>query len=686
VRRFADTCEAVATTKKTEKVQLVADHLRGLLADDAAIAAVFFSGLAFPRGEEKVTGVGGALLVQAVLQLTGADERQLRAAWRRHGDVGSVTAELLAGRNPRSAIAGHGSTPDLASKTRAGASAPEVPGPEAPASRSPGVPTLSLRAVAAAFELLAAERGAAQKLSLLTDLLGQAQPLEAKYIVKVLTGDLRIGLKESLVEEAIAQAYARPLAAVQRANMLTGDIGATLRLAAADRLADARLHLFRPIACMLAGAVETPEEAMQYFPAGALVEDKYDGIRAQVHKQGDTARLYSRTLDEIVEFPELAAPLRALPGEFVLDGEIIAWSAEAHRPLPFTQLQQRLGRKQLDLWTAQDLPVRFVAFDLLYVAQAPTPQSADTATGELLLDLPLTARRRKLESLCSAALPGGSPPSFPAPSPEAPASGVSSLVTHNLSPIILAPATLCTTAQQLGELFAAALARGNEGVVVKSPDSPYTPGRRGKHWLKLKQPLATLDVVVVAVEYGHGKRHGLLSDYTFAVRDGERLLTIGKAYSGLTDAEIAELTDWFLAHTLCSAALEGGTSSDTTASATPNELAHKSPPVSPPEPSAPQEVPGQPGGRSFSSDIRPGPQLQPAPAAHSSLATNHFPLGPIPVEPRIVLEVAFNNIQRSARHQSGFALRFPRIVRLRPDKSPADIDTLARVRQLYEKQ
>jgi DNA ligase-1 len=180
--------------------------------------------------------------------------------------------------------------------------------------------------------------------------------------------------------------------------------------------------------------------------------------------------------------------------------------------------------------------------------------------------------------------------------------------------LIRAPALQASSPEQLNALFDAAQARGNEGLMIKDPESRYTPGRRGKSWLKLKRELATLDVVVTAAEYGHGKRIGVLSDYTFAVRDGDRLLNIGKAYSGLTDAEILEMTKWFLEHTI-----------------------------------------EDQGFRRI-------------------------------VEPKIVLEVAFNNVMKSDRHSSGYALRFPRIVRLRPDKLPEEADTLERAKEIYEKQ
>lgn len=536
MRLFAETCEAVAaTTKKKEKVRLVGAYLASLALDDAARAAVFFTGRAFPRYEEKVLAVGGSLIWQAVTHLAGMEASGMEAVYRRHGDLGGMVEEVLRGRT--------------------------------------AAPDLSLKEVADGFDELAARRGPAEKGGLLRQLLGRASPAEAKYLVKIVTGDLRIGLKENLVEEAIAFAFNRPLDEIRRANMLTADIGKTLRLAAKNELQRARLELFHPIAFMLASPAESPAEVLEYFPAGVLLEDKYDGIRTQAHKSGQEVKLFSRTLDEVTEFPELLAPLRALPGEFILDGEVLAWRGD--RPLPFTELQKRLGRKQPDLWLRQKIPICYVVFDLLY------------RDGELLLDLSLGERHRRLETL---------------------------LVGRETPLVRLAPTERCESAEKLGKAFEAALGRGNEGIMAKSGDAPYTPGQRGRFWFKLKRPLATLDVVITAVEYGHGKRRGLLSDYTFAVRDGERLANIGKAYSGLTEAEIRQLTDYFLEHTL---------------------------------------------------------------EDHGFRRS---------VEPTVVLEVAFNNIQRSGRHASGYALRFPRIVRLRPDKSAREIDTIKRVKELLEKQ
>jgi DNA ligase-1 len=573
VLHFARTCDAVAaTTKKLEKTALVADYLRTTLLSEAAAAVIFLSGRPFPASEEATLQVGGALLWRVISELSGKSEAELTEIYRRHGDAGSVAAEALI-RKPESGVL---------------------------------LVELQLTEVQHVFSQIAAARGPAAKATLLRQLLERATPLEAKYIVKIISGDLRIGLKESLVEEAIARAFEAPFDQVKRANMLLGDIGETLRLAAAGKLAEARLRLFHPIDFMLASPVESSEEALTYFQ-NASVEDKYDGIRAQAHIGGGQVRIFSRTRDEITQsFPELPVVLAGLPGEAILDGEIVAWNSAwnsggmdlpAGRALPFSTLQQRLGRKKVSAKLMHDIPVAYLVFDVLY------------ADGALLLDRPLRERSGIVDSLLAA------PRMSIAPGLQAQSSLDFKDLDESLpAPVLRAPVATASSAQDLETLFTAARDRGNEGLMIKDLDSLYTPGRRGKSWLKMKRELATLDVVVTAVEYGHGKRIGVLSDYTFAVWDGERLANIGKAFSGLTDAEIAEMTQWFLVHTIREQGLR------------------------------------------------------------------------LEVEPRIVLEVAFNNMMRSSRHESGYALRFPRIVRLRPDKQPGDADTIETVKEIYEQQ
>ena len=582
MKRLAEACERIAaTTKKLEKVAIVADYLRAASPDDAAVAAVFLSGRPFPLWEETTLQVGGALLWRVVEELSGKSEKELTSSYRRLGDLGAVAAEVLTD---------HVGT--------------DVPVGSGRAELGSGNPELSVAEVHDRFRQIAAARGPAAKRFLVRDLIWHVSPPEAKYIIKVMTGDLRIGLKESLVEEAIAKAYGATLAQVQRANMLVGDIGETLRLATGNQLGEARMRLFHPLGFMLASPAASAQDALSCFQ-NAWVEDKYDGIRAQAHCSGNEVRIFSRTRDDITEsFPELHEVLAGLPKDAILDGEIVAWSyltadaGESGRALPFSALQQRLGRKKVSERLMRNVPVAYLAFDILYAA------------GDLLIDRPLRERGKVLDELLMAQRVAGTAQSRTV-------QGVLALESADpaaKSQVLRAPVFPAASPAELDRLFEAAQARGNEGLMIKDPESVYTPGRRGKSWLKLKRELATLDVVVTAVEYGHGKRISFLSDYTFAVWDGDKLVNIGKAYSGLTDSEIAEMTKWFLEHTI-----------------------------------------EDQGFRLI-------------------------------VEPKIVLEVAFNNMMRSDRHNSGFALRFPRIVRLRSDKLAEEADTIETVKEIFQRQ
>ena len=593
MQRLSTTCEAIAgTTKKLLKTSLVSEYFQSCAVDVAAVSAVFLSGRPFPVWEESTLQIGGHWLWRIVAELAGKTEGEVTAAYRRLGDLGAVAGEVL----------------------------PQRPGQG-----------LGVLEVEANFRQIASTRGPAEKAAIVRDLLSRATPLEAKYIVKVMTGDLRIGLKESLVEEAIAKAYGGTLPEVQRANMLLGDIGGTLRLAAESKLGEARMRLFHPLGFMLASPVESTEEGLSYF-SEAAVEDKYDGIRAQAHVSGEEVKIFSRTRDEItVSFPELPPALAGLAHDAILDGEIVAWEYPARmedakaivdQPVseegqakaenlgsarPFSVLQQRLGRKKVSEKMLREVPVAFLVFDVLY------------ADGELIIDRPLHERARILDALLSSPRENthhrghrGTQGKTQGSLDFGPELGEDESIVE--ARLIRAPAFRAASAKELEQLFDAARARGNEGLMIKDLDSPYSPGKRGKSWLKMKRELATLDVVVTAVEYGHGKRIGVLSDYTFAVWDGERLVNIGKAYSGLTDAEIAEMTKWFVEHTI-----------------------------------------EDQGFRRV-------------------------------VEPKIVLEVAFNNMMESERHESGYALRFPRIVRLRPDKLAEEADTIERAKEIYLKQ
>jgi DNA ligase 1 len=668
---WAELCERLAgTTKKLEKRAWMADYLRELPVEAAAYAALYLAGTPFAEADRRQLSVGGASLWQVVKELARASDAAMQEAYRRHGDMGAGAFDLLSARI------------------------------------EPVAATLTIEEVAESFAEMAALRGAARvterRQTMLRGLLARATPLEAKYLIKLMLSDMRIGVKQAQVEEAIAVATERDLTAVRRAVMLLGDLSEVVRLADADRLDEARMRLFHPLGFMLASPVDSVEEAMARFaeevraeqkgdggakpapvlaaradaPVGreagcaplsltsgvageadelelpstgsgqvlrsaqddstvpsalieahvppalmlAQIQDKFDGIRCQLHcgdpSQPGRVALFSRSRDDMTHsFPELTEAFAKVTEPLIFDGEILAWNidpaATEQRALPFSSLQNRIGRKRVTAAMREQTPVVFMAFDLLYRGDA------------LLLEQPLALRRAMLEEVCAAEAPhsvvASKPPATVNPTREQGALFADPEVSVSASEdgfarLVIASVAHLSSAEQLEQAYVDARARGNEGVMLKAAASLYQPGRRGLAWLKLKRELATLDVVVTSAEYGHGKRAGTLSDYTFAVRDGDKLKNVGKAYSGLTDAEIAQLSKYFHEHTI--------------------------------------EDFG--GWRT--------------------------------VEPTIILEVAFNNLMRSERHASGFAMRFPRILRIRDDKPVDEIDTLERVEQIYNRQ
>lgn len=549
MRRWSELAERVAAPSRTsEKSALLADYLRTLGPAELPIAVIFLTGRAFAETDQRATGLGWATMAAALADVTSSNAEDLGAAYDRFSDLSFAVEDVLA-------RAGHAPDSDL----------------------EPG-----LEEVGAAFTAIERASGPAAKGAVFADLLRRSSPATARGIVKVLSGDLRIGLGEGLVEAAIAKAFDARLAAVKRAGMLSGDLGRTAVLARDDALDSASLTLFNPLKFMLASPAEDAAEIVRRLGPVVWVEDKYDGIRAQLHKRGEIVCLFSRDLHDISSgYPEVIQAARTMPWDGILDGELLGLKNGV--VLPFASLQTRVGRKTPSAAILDEVPVVYVAFDTI----ALDPVGGTTVVP--LLDEPLTERRRRLEAL--------------------------DLVESGGGRFVLSHLATAESTEALELAFTGARARRNEGLMVKNPASVYSPGRRGYGWLKMKKALATLDCVVVGVEVGHGKRHGVLSDYTFAVRDeaNDRLVTIGKAYSGLTDAEITEMTAWFTAHTL---------------------------------------------------------------SIHGRYRV---------VEPRVVVEIAFDVIMRSKRHKSGFALRFPRIAHLRPDKSATEADTLETVERLFSK-
>jgi DNA ligase-1 len=531
MQRFAETAGSIAaTTSKLKKVGLLADYFRSLNEEDLRASAIFLTGRPFALTDARTLNVGWSALINAVQQISGASDEQIHDIYLSRGDLGEVAERLLS------------------------------------LHQSEG--SLSPSEVQSKLADLVKISGASGKLPVLHELLRALTPSETKYVIKIITGDLRIGLKENTVEEAIAKAFDKPPEVIRKTNMMLGDIGETAVLAKRGELDKITLAMFRPVKFMLATPADTEDEIFATLSGPFYVEDKYDGIRGQLHVSEGRAALYSRTLDDVGhQFPEIIEAGRQLRSSLIVDGEVVAFQNE--QVLPFALLQKRLGRKNPSAALIKEIPVALMIFDMLVYE------------GRALMDEPLIERKKALKSL------------------------------DWTPPLCIAPFILLEKRVSLEPLFQQAALRRNEGLMLKDASSIYLPGKRGMSWLKWKKALATLDVVVTGVEFGHGRRRDVLSDYTFAVQHDGQLLNIGKAYSGLTDIEIAEMTEFFKQHTV---------------------------------------------------------------RDYGRFRT---------VEPIVVIEVAFNGIQKSARHTSGYALRFPRIVRIRTDKTPAEIDTIETIGGLY---
>lgn len=553
MKPFAKTCEDInAVSSKLEKVRILSEYLKDLNDRDLHLASIFFTGTAFAARDIRKLNLGGQMIKKAVAQCVGMiDEEGLKKIdsyslqFSEPGDFAQYVLETYR-KNKK--------TTDI-----------------------------SLEVAEQFFNKIFETSGSIAKVKLLTELYDSLDPLIAKYISKILAGDLRIGLKEASVEEAISKAFEKKSADVKNANMFIGDIGEVAVLSKNTDLQNIHLTPFWPVKAMLATPAEDADEIIKRMGTTLWVEDKYDGVRAQIHKFGDEIKLFSRDQNEIThQFPEIVEYLKPLKHDVILDGEIMAF--KNGQIMRFFFIQQRLGRKKISEEILKEIPVQYFVYDFLYL------------DGKELLDFPLEQRRELAEKTLGKTN--------------------TKYNDTNINGVHFSHQQIVNGIDELEKAFNEAKERITEGLMVKKQDSFYKPGRRGIEWLKYKKALEPLDVVITGAEYGHGKRRSQLSDYTFAVRDKKsgELVNIGKAYSGITDEEIKMFTEKFLAETI-------------------------------------EEF-----GRYRT------------------------------VEPNVVLEVMFESIQKSARHKSGFALRFPRITKIRMgDKGLDDINTLQDVEKMYEK-
>lgn len=545
-RKFAQKCKEISGTKSNnEKVKIVANYLLELSYTSLPIAILFFSGKYFATESGLLLKVAFSTIMSAVSEISDISAKEVNRVFLQHGDLGYLVEYSLSQKSARPLIEYSPLTLECVYQT--------------------------LMSIAK----ISGHRSQEAKKRALAGLFLRCTPLEGKYLSKILTNELRIGLSEGLLLNAISKSFGVSLNSVRNSLLITGNISQISLLAKKDMLHTAKMQPLSPVSFMLADVMYSPSEIVNYFHKDLVAEYKYDGIRAQIHIQGNSLKLFSRNLNDITSFfPELV-PNRLHPingTKLILDGEILAF--RNGKVGSFQYLQTRLHVKNVSQESIESVPVIYVIFDALYIDRE-------------LINKPLLERKEILSTI-------------------------------NFSyPFSLAEWKLIGSGTLISKLFEKSKNLGYEGLVLKDPDSEYQIGKRGRKWIKFKKELDTLDVIVVMAEYGHGKRAGVLSDYTFAVKKSpsdDRLLTIGKAYSGLTDKEIGELT----------------------------------------------------------SELK-----------SIAVKTDGYRIW---VEPKIVLEISFDNIQKSDRHKSGYALRFPRIKTIRRDKNLRDIDDLGKVVDTYSRQ
>jgi DNA ligase-1 len=549
-KSLAELCEKLEdTTKRLQMIDYVSDFLENLSPQETESAVSMILGRAFQRWSPQTLDVSWATLSEMIKHVTGVDWKVFTDAFSKTGDIGSAAKTVFE-----------------SSKVRRQTTLMEK--------------TLTVLEVRRSLEAIAETAGKGsreRKERLIETLLSSASPLEAKYLVKIFTAEMRTGFHEGLMEQAVSKAFKVPLETVQRASMTLGDIGEVAVVAKTEGmtgLLKIGFKVFRPVSLMLAQMAEDVAEALKEHGGKAAFEYKYDGARTQIHKSGGEVRVFSRRLTEVTEsLPEIVELSREniVAEEAILEGEVVAVDSSDY-PVPFQHLMRRFRRVHGIEDAAERIPLKLYLFDVLYL------------NGESLISAPYVQRRK--------------------------------ILAENAGKILLSQQMITSEVEEAEEFLKQALDAGHEGLMAKKLDSQYTPGIRGKRWLKVKPVLEPLDLVVVAAERGYGRRHDWLSDYYLAARDGEtgEFLAVGKTFKGLTDAEMIEMTRRL------------------------KELTVK--------------------------------------AEH----------GRVVVIPKIVVEVAFNEVQKSPKYACGMALRFARITRIRDDKIPEEADTVAKVKEIYERQ
>ncbi len=543
---FAKICNIIENISGSlEITSRVAEFLKEVSDEELPIVTRFIMGHVFPVWSNKELGIGPNLLYSAISKTSSLPVTRIKEYVKETGDVGFALKKAM-----------------TSGKTHLSFFSEEEP--------------LSIKEVYLRFEKISEVNGKGSqetKIRNLQYLFSSAKPAEIVYLSRLSIEELRIGVGEGIVRNAIAEAFNVTPELVERGFLFTNDLGLvaiTAKKEGEEGLQKLTVLINRPLKMMLAQTGPGIDETVKEMGRVA-VEWKFDGARVQIHKVENNIRIYSRKLEDVTSsLPDLSGSISSnvSANSVILDGEAVALGMD-NRPKAFQEILRRFRRKYDISSTSMEIPLSLNLFDILYL------------NGGSLIDIPLKERRKKLEEVCDES--------------------------------IIAKQTTTDDPAVIRTIYEQALSAGHEGVMLKNPDSLYSPGKRGKNWLKLKPIMETLDLVVIGGEWGEGRRTKFIGSYLLACRDPDtdRLLPIGRVATGISDEQLESLTNMFKDMIIS----ENGIHVD--------------------------------------------------------------------FEPKIVFEVAFEEIQKSPNYESGYALRFPRLVNVRSDKSIDDAEPLDRIEQLY---
>lgn len=539
------------TTKRLEKTQIISNLLKKSTKEDLDHIPYLIRGKVFPESDERKIGFSSKLIVKALEKATGASTKEINTLWRKKGGLGK-TAEILTKRKKQTTLASQ---------------------------------TLTTKKVHENIQKLAQLTGQgtiSRKVSLVAELLSSSSPREAKFITRTILEEMRVGVAEGVLRDAIAKVYKADPKDIEKAYNLVLDFAEVARMAKTKTLAKASLTPSKPSKAMLAIRVETIPEAFKAVGSPALLEFKADGFRCMLHKKNNIITLFSRRMENVTnQFPDVVKDAQECikAKSYILDAEVLGYDKKTGKYLPFQKISQRIKRKHNIPQMVKDYPVEVNVFDVLYYNGKSYTKEKQKNRRKLLEKI-IASKKYKIKTI---------------------------------------PKLITSDEKQALKFFKEALKAGTEGLIIKNLEAPYKPGRRVGGWVKYKSVMEPLDLIIVGAQWGEGKRAKWLSSFDLACRSKGKLLTIGKVGTGIKEKA------------------EGITFKQLTKELKPLILETKG---------------------------------------------KHVKL-----KPRYVVEVAYEEIQKSPTYTSGYALRFPRVIRTRETtKKPSDANTLKDVEHLYKAQ